>query len=55
MWKIECLKKCKKCENYKNKYITQKKRIEELEKYVESILKTQKEIYELMEKINKQK
>lgn len=55
MWKIECLKKCKKCENYKNKYITQKKRIEELEKYVESILKTQKEICELMEKINNQK
>lgn len=48
MWKIECLKKCKKCE----KYINQKKRIEELEEYIDSILKTQKEIIYLIKDIN---
>ena len=55
MWKIECFRKCKKCENYRNKYLSQKKRIEQLEDYIESILKTQKDIVKLMEQINDKK
>ncbi len=55
MWKIECLRKCKKCESYKQKYLSQKKHVEELEKYIESILKTQKDIVELMEQLNDKK
>lgn len=48
MWWNRCKRKCKRCE----KYLQQKKRIDELEEYIESILKTQKDIVELMEEIN---
>lgn len=54
MWN-KCSRKCKKCESYKNKYLNQKQRIEELEKYIESILKTQKDIMILMEQLNDKK
>ena len=55
MWWNRCKRKCEKCERYKNKYITQKKRIDQLEEYIESILKTQKDIVELMEQINEKR
>jgi radical SAM superfamily enzyme YgiQ (UPF0313 family) len=54
MWN-KCSRKCDKCQKYRNKYLSQKKRIEQLEEYIESILKTQKDIVELMEQINDKK
>jgi len=55
MWWNRCKRKCEKCDKLKNKYISQKKRIEQLEEYIESILKTQKDIVELMEQINEKR
>ena len=54
MW-WRCKRKCEKCERYKNKYITQRRRIEQLEEYIESLLKTQKDIVKLMEQINEKR
>jgi len=54
MWG-KCSKKCERCEKYKNKYLSQKKRIEQLEEYMESILKTQKATIELIEDMNARK
>ncbi len=53
MWG-KCSRKCEKCEKYKNKYISQRQRIEQLEEYIASILKTQKDMVELLEHMNKQ-
>ena len=52
MWEVQCLRKCKKCESYKQKYLQQKQEIKRMEEYIASILQTQKNIVELMEQIN---